>query len=68
MLVDSNVIVALLPFSKLGKPEQNTPAFHDLGDDVVIYNDGNGECITAGDIRLAVEVVQKYTVTLRDIN
>lgn len=48
---------ALEPFAKLGGPNDGVmPAYHDLPDDVVVYNN-SGECITAGEVRAAREAL-----------
>lgn len=51
---------ALAPFAALGGPDDGfAAAFHDLEDDVVIY-ENSGTAFTAGDVRAARKLVSKY--------
>ena len=43
---------ALIPFASLGGPNDGMKAFHDLEDDIVIF-ENSGKSITAGDVRKA---------------
>jgi hypothetical protein len=47
---------ALKPFAALGGPQDGFPAYQDLEDDVVVYKN-SGECITAGDVRRARDLM-----------
>ncbi len=54
---------ALEPFTKLGCPRGEPhvlPAYHDLEDDVVVY-ENSGQCITAGDVRRACDELAQCT-------
>jgi len=48
----------LAPVASLGGPDDGTgtPKFHDLEDDVVVY-ENSGKCLTAGDVRKAAAFV-----------
>lgn len=55
MSVRAELVNALRPFAMLGG-NLDMPAFFDLEDDVVIY-ENSGHCITAGDVRRARELL-----------
>ena len=56
----TSVIEALRPFAALGGPDDGcAAAFHDLEDDVVVY-ENSGQAITAGDVRAARKLVSSY--------
>lgn len=51
---------ALRPLAMLGGPDDGCAvAFHDLEDDVIIY-ENSGRFITAGDVRAARKLVSTY--------
>jgi hypothetical protein len=50
------LVDALQPFAALGGPQDGFPAYQDLEDDVVIFND-SGVAITAGDVRKARDAI-----------
>lgn len=53
-------IEALRPLAMLGGPDDGcAAAYHDLEDDVVLYQN-SGQCITAGDVRAARKLVSAY--------
>lgn len=56
-LTGADFVEALRPFARLGGGN-DMQAFHDLEDDVVIY-ENSGVCITAGDVRRARELVAR---------
>src|SRR5258708_2129862 len=56
----SDALEALRPFAMLGGPDDGcAAAFHDLEDDVVVF-ENSGQAITAGDVRLARKLVSAF--------
>lgn len=61
-----SLIAALLPFANIGGAH-DMPAYHDLEDDIVVYDDNSGHHITAGDVRDARDVLGESFVKLSQI-